>query len=158
MALIDLRAENIEVAFLNGHLDADYAARLREVLRELINNRGWGGPVINDKKSEPCADCSFRVYFNSPRPGNYQDWVWIQVMTNKGCNVWIHLVALENGDWSWSVWSDRPFRGSYLTDYNMPPNFTQGPVYKTHNRPGDLTTIFDEICNDMQALCDCAWF
>jgi len=158
MALKVLNRVNIKEDQDNNVITNEYADKLREVIDELIENRVWGGININNHKEKPCGDCSIRVFYSSPRAtgwDQYQDWVWIELLTDKSCNFWLHIDKKSKEKWAWSVWSNLKFQGSKHTNYHMPPNFTEDPVYKTDNQPGDLQIVFDEICREMPNLCNC---
>lgn len=157
MPLRDLDELNIQEDLDNGVIDNFYADRLREVIAELTANWGWGGVMINGNDGNPCGECEIRIYYQSPRPGNYSDWVWIEILRVRDCNLWVHInYLLAQQRWGWSIWKNGEFPGGVRNiGFNMPPDFVDGTVYSTPNVHGTLNAVFNDICRLMPDLCRC---
>jgi hypothetical protein len=155
MPLTSLTRQNIHAELDAGNINDDYAQPIFDFEAE-INLRIYDR-VLSVDDEEQFGPCPIDVYFMSPRPGNYKDWIWIEVHTLNGCYLWLHITKLDANGWSWSIWKDSEFIGSFPAEnFNMPPDFVIGPVYKTINmHKQGITAVINDICQIMPSLCNC---
>jgi len=137
----------------NGIIDQEYYKELKSFLIGLEKSSIKNRYSPDDKTLQSCGNCNIKVFYCTPRKGDFRDWIWIQIL-GKSEDLWIHIDKKSGTKWAWSIWSDTEFKDSKLTNYHMPPEFNNGAAIKSTNKSGELTTILDNICQKLKKICE----